>query len=258
MVKKTKILLNISRLLKYQKNKGYTLIEILVTLAVFGILTAIAAPTILQQRGESTAEIDGKDQFQGILQKVRNGAIASTSAMRITPDPDQPNNKFLVEIAQTRGCNSVTKLSEDAVNTADIKVLSSAGFNVGDVITVGGAESDILGTPDAVTLTLGAPISKPKDAVVELADNWSINSRIGGNRDDVTLPEDKRDKNNIKPLATFTADIPNWTMCVNGRGIVYILDANNTPKNSLTLTFKNVNSKQEETITINQGGAISN
>lgn len=256
MVKKTKLILNISRLLKYQQNKGYTLIEILVTLAIFGILTAIAAPNIVQQRGESSAEIDGRDQFQSILQKVRNGAINYTSAHRIKPDPDQPNNKFLVEIAKTRGCSSVTKLSEDAVDKEYVKVLSSGGFNVGDVISVGGAKANVTGT-DAVALTLGAPVTKPKDTVVELWDNWSINSRIGGNPDDVTLPEDKRDKNNIKALATFTADIPDWTMCVNGRGTVYILDGSNNPQNSLTLTFKNATTKAEETITINQGGAIS-
>lgn len=251
MVKKTKLILTISELLKYQKNKGYTLIEILITLAIFGILTAVAAPTILQQRGETTAEIDGRDKFKTILQQVRNGAIASTSAMRITPDPDQPNNRFLVEIAQTRGCASVTKLSEDAVNTADIKVLSSSGFNVGDVITVGGQEANVTGTPDTITLTLGDTITKSKNAVVQLADNWNVNKRLQG--DAVTLPQDGKNQS----LATFTADIPNWTMCVNGRGTLYILDQNNEPQDSLTLTFKNVGNLQEKTITINQGGAIS-
>jgi prepilin-type N-terminal cleavage/methylation domain-containing protein len=256
MQEKTKFILNISRLLKYQQNKGYTLIEILVTVAMFGILTAIAVPTILQQRGESSAEIDSRDKFQAILQQVRNGAIASTSAMRIQPDPAKPNNKFRVQIAQTRSCSSVTKLSEDAVNTKDIKVLSSNGFNVGDKVTVGGQNANILGIPDFLTLTLGDEITKPKDAVVELADNWRVNSRIGGNPEDVTLPQNG--KTPPQPLATFTADIPNWTMCVNGRGILYILDKNDQPRESLTLTFKNVTTKGEETITINQGGAITN
>lgn len=256
MVKKKEFILNISRLLKCQQNRGYTLIEVLATLAMFGFLTALIAPRLFTQ-GENNEEIDAKDKFQGILQQVRNTAIATTSAMRIKPDPAQPDNKFLVEIAKTRGCNSVTKLSENANNTTDIKVLSSSGFNVGDVITVGGSQANVTGTPDAVTLTLGDPITKSKDAVVQLYDNWSENKRLQG--DGVTLEEDRRDKNNIKPLVTFTPNPKgNWVMCVNGRGTVHILDESNQPLDSLTLTFKNVTTNKTESITINKGGALSN
>ncbi|BAQ60596.1 hypothetical protein GM3708_1002 [Geminocystis sp. NIES-3708] len=253
MKKKSAIIINLFKSLNINKNDGYNLIEILTALAIFGILSAIAAPTILQQRGESTAEIDGRNQFKNILLQVRNTAVASTSAIRIKPDPDQPENKFLVEIAQTRGCGSVTKLSEDASSTTDIKVLSSAGFNVGDKIAVGGTEADIIGIPDSLTIQLGTAVTKPKDAVVELADNWSENKRLQG--DDVTLPQDKR-KDPPKALVTFTPK-ENWTMCVNSRGIISILDGNNAPISSLTLTFKNLTTQQQELITINQGGAIS-
>ncbi|MBL1209878.1 prepilin-type N-terminal cleavage/methylation domain-containing protein [Geminocystis sp. GBBB08] len=251
MQKKEEIITNIIKKLN-KDNSGYTLMELLVTLAIFGIITAVAIPYLSLKR-ESSAEIDGKDQVIGILQQARNTAIGNTSAVRIKPDPAKPTNKFLVEIAKTRGCNSVTKLTQNASSTTDIKVVSSGGFNVGDAIKVGGTAANITGIPDSVTITLGSPISASTGAVVELADNWSLNRRLQG--DDVTLPEDKG-YNTPKALATFTADITNWSMCINSRGIVYIFNGNNQLQSQLTLTLTNTTNNQTKNITIKQGGAI--
>lgn len=256
MKNKPSIRTNLLKSLSVNKNSGYTLIEILTALMMFGILTAAAAPNILSlnKKGSSTAEIDAEKQFRSILQRARNTAIASTSAVRITPDPVKPDHKFLVEIAQTRNCNSVTNLTQDVSSSDEIKVLSTGGFVETDKITVGGSATEILAITDSATMKLTNPVTASTGAVVELADNWSVNRRLSG--DDVTLPENKG-TTLPQPLAEFSADINNWTICINGRGVVYILNGNNQPQPQLTLTLTNVTNNETKDIVINQGGAIT-
>jgi len=240
----------------YRKNQndGYTLIEILTVLAIFAILTAVAEPNLVRDNS-ATADIDAQNQVKTILQQVRGRAISNTSAVRLRPDPSQPDNKFLVEIAQSRGCTALTKLTEDTDTTTKIlKVISTKGFSVNDKIKIGSDSDDnnITDTSDD-TITLGDEIGtvQKEKSIIELKDNWSEDRRLQG--EDVTLP---LTKDKTSALATFTADLTDWTLCFNSRGVAYIFDENNNLQPSLELTITNVTNNEEETITINQGGAI--
>jgi hypothetical protein len=55
---------------------------------------------------------------------------------------------------------------------------------------------------------------------------------------------------------TVSANVTNWTLCFNSRGIASIYDNSGTSQPKLELTFKDA-STNEETLTILKGGAIA-
>ena len=230
-----------------QKNKGYSLVEVISLLVIAGILIAVVAPVF----DLNNTTVSSYAQLKGILQQTRGRAISTTSAIRIKPDPSQPDNKFILERSNSRGCEAVTKLSDDAeIGDTDLEVYSTEGFQIGDLISVGtdSTDNEILSIPTGGSsiISLGVPINTDQsvDSVVELANNWQADNSLS--EKDLTLPED----------AQVSANITDWTVCISSRGIAFIYDSTLSQQNSLVLTISNTTNSDTETLTILKGGAI--
>lgn len=242
--------------LKKSQNDGYSLIEILAVLVIMGIMTAIVGPSI-NMGDSSNSSGDSYNLAKSLVGVTRQRAISKTSAARLSFDSSA--EKFVIEIANTRGCQALTRLSEDASSTDDvIKVYFTGGFIETDFLKVGGdaTENEILSISDKTTIKLGKPLgsSQIKDSVVELNDNWkedsALNSKksLGNNKyfyEYLQLPEN----------VTVSSNVTNWTLCFNSRGIASIYDTSGAPQPKLALTFKD-KSNYEKTLTILKGGAI--
>lgn len=251
MKKKEDVISNIIKNFKVNDN-GYSLMEVIVVMVMMGIIGAVAAPQI-SFRNESKAEIEGRDKVKNIFQRARQRAISQTSAIRIMPDPDNPDAQFIVEFAKSKSCASLTKLAENASGADTVlTVLSADGFSINDKIKVGGDNTDnkILATTDS-TITLGVQLgsSQPKNSKIELANNWEQDFAF--QKEDLTLPYKQSEQ-----LATFTSDVPNWIVCFNSRGIASIYDTNLKPLESLTLTVTNENTELTEKLQLLKGGAM--
>lgn len=256
--KKTQFLNKLIKSFKRSQNDGYSLLEILAVLVILGIIAVIAGPRLFFGN-ESNASEDAYNLAKSLVGITRQRAISKTSAARLSFDPNQ-GDKFLIEIANTRGCEALTRLSDDAASSDDeIKVYSTAGFALGDSLKIGGDGSDnqILAILDAQTIKLGKPLgsSQPREAVVELADNWqedtalNVTKNLGNGKlvyEYLQLPEN----------VTVSTNVTNWTLCFNSRGIASIYDSSGTSQPKLELTFKD-NSNNEATLTILKGGAIA-
>lgn len=255
--KKTEFFSNFIKSLRNSQNDGYSLVEILAVLAILGIMTVIVGPRLFFG-DSSSASGDAYNLAKSLVGVTRQRAISQTSAARLSFDPNQ-SDKFLIEIAKTAGCEALTRLRVNANSTHEkIEVYSTAGFQIGNKLKIGSDSDDnevkeISGT----TITLFKPLgsSQTKDSVVELADNWkedsalNVKRSIGNNKsvyEYLQLPEN----------VTVSANVTNWTLCFNSRGIASIYDNSGASQPKLALTFKDA-SKNEETLTILKGGAIA-
>ncbi|MBF2058021.1 MAG: prepilin-type cleavage/methylation domain-containing protein [Cyanobacterium sp. T60_A2020_053] len=251
--------------LSMPKDQGYTLAEILVGTVVFGVLGALSVTSINSIVPQRPLE-DSVYKLQGILQQTRTRAIATTSAIRIMPDPDDPERTLKVEVARTRGCDSVTALTADLVedaadNDLDVEdivnndrilpVVSVRGFAVGDTLKVGSDETDneiiaIDGNLSTIELGQDLGTDQAEDAVVELANNWRSDGSLV--KEDLTLSDG----------IVVTSNIPddNWTLCFDSRGLARLYDAGGVVDDILTLTVTEEQSNDSQQMTILRGGAL--
>ena len=221
------------------KNRGFTLVETLAVVLILGVLAVIAGPV------KSWAENplgDATNQTVGILNLIRMRAISTTSAYRIKVDPEASDNKYIVEIAKTRGCESLTELTADAEPTdQELTVASTEGLVVGDSSVIGTDENEneIIAT-SASTITLGKPLGtyQRERANIELMNNWFNDMNFS--QDKLTLPEEISIHGN--PL--------NWTLCFNSRGHAKLYDPLGILSYNLTLTLTNNATKKANEITI--------
>ena len=227
------------------KNKGFTMVEVLAVLLILGVLAIVAVP--IKSWAENPLG-DATKQTVGILNLIRMRAISTTSAYRIKLDPDVSGNKYKVEIAKTRGCESLTELTADVESTEqELTVDSTEGLVVGDSIIVGTDEyeNEIIAT-SASTITLGKPLgtSQKEKANIELINNWFKD--IYFSQDNLTLPEE----------ITIHGNPTNWTLCFDSRGHANVYDPLGVLSYDLTLTLTNTANKSSSEITIFRGGAV--
>lgn len=69
-----------------QKNKGFTLIELMITIAVLAIIATLAAPSFSQLTNKYKLEEDSRDLLS-ILMQARNDAILKRKVVTIFFDP---------------------------------------------------------------------------------------------------------------------------------------------------------------------------
>ena len=228
-----------------RNSKGFTLTESLAVVTIFGVLAAISAPVILWFNKPLQ---NASNQTAGIFKQARMRAIATTSSLRITPDPQSPTTKFKVEASKTRGCAAKTELTELAEgDQRELKVVSTQGFFAGDKIKVGAdtSNNNIVAT-DSSTITLGEDLGTNQqiDTDVEVINDWvNDGSFFVG---DLILPTE------IK----MTSSLTNWKLCFDSRGIANLDNASGVVNGNLTITLKNIKDDKKRDVKIFQGGKI--
>lgn len=85
-----------------RKESGYTLLEMLLVLGLIALISAIAAPSIVQWRHNAVYKSAAQDLFAA-LQKARGLAIANNREYRVAVDID--NDRYLTQEGN-RGANS--------------------------------------------------------------------------------------------------------------------------------------------------------
>jgi prepilin-type N-terminal cleavage/methylation domain-containing protein len=229
-------------------NQGYSLLEMISAMIILGIVSAIAAPHFFNRHNDPV--IDGTSQVEQILQQIRGRAIATTSAIRLKVDENNPKQKLSMEISTTRGCDSTGHLSAAAEGIdTELQLVSTRGFEVGDQISVGSDSNnnEILAVDESNSkITLGTSLgsSQPVKSKIELLNNWIPDAALLP--EDLTLPEN----------AAISSETPDWTICFNSRGIASLYDDTGTAQGKLVLTIQNTINKDKKDLTILKGGAI--
>lgn len=139
-------------------SQGYTLLEMLVVLAITGILMAIAVPSMLALNKPLR---DGSSQFKSHLTLIRSKAISTSQAYRIKPKYNTVASysngiasNFIVEYAAN------CKVS----NTTDWKIASDLDLNLPPVVGI----TDVVGPT-----TFAAPVFASSGTIGNSL-NWNI------------------------------------------------------------------------------------
>jgi prepilin-type N-terminal cleavage/methylation domain-containing protein len=97
-------------------SKGFTLTEVLVTLVVLGVLTAIAAPTI---RFGSNPLKDTSSRIAGNLKLLRAKAMSQTSAYRLQAVPGAVPGTVTLGIERAMLCSDTVWTADPTFATED-------------------------------------------------------------------------------------------------------------------------------------------
>lgn len=66
-----------------KKHQGFTLIELMISIAIFGILAAMATPSFNTWRENSTAKAEAREVF-GAFQRARSEAVTKNTEITLT------------------------------------------------------------------------------------------------------------------------------------------------------------------------------
>jgi len=239
--------------MKNTLDQGFTLVEVLAALAIIGVLSAVSAPLILWANNPIQ---NATSQTSGILSQARSRAIATTSSIRVAPDPDSPDNTFKVEASNSRSCNPGTTalVGTFPQGTTLVKLSSTKGFSPGDKIKIGqyGGEDDIYSivTTDSMssTLTLGEKLRSAKSGSVEILANWKPDRTFF--ETDLTFPDD----DDIEMSSNLTDD--EWVVCFDSRGIAHITDDSEVTTADLEITLRREQSNKVGKVVISQGDRV--
>jgi prepilin-type N-terminal cleavage/methylation domain-containing protein len=100
----------------YSSRTGFTLAEVMVTVAVLGIMTAIAAPTI---RFGSNPLKDTSNRIAGNLKLLRAKAMSQTSAYRLQAVPGIAPGTVALEMKRATLCSDTVWTADPTFVTED-------------------------------------------------------------------------------------------------------------------------------------------
>ncbi|OKH18738.1 Tfp pilus assembly protein FimT/FimU [[Limnothrix rosea] IAM M-220] len=230
------------------QDQGFTILELLAALAIIGILSAITTPLIMWANKPLQ---NGTYQAAGIFSQGRSRAIATTSALRIQPNPSNPEHSFIVQASDTRSCDPNTTVLTGAIATDSnqLAVVSTQGFAAGDRLKIGDDETEnVVLTTDSnsATLTLGKPIGTAHSSgtTVEIIANWQNDKTFF--QEDMTLPD----------TVKMIGNLADWELCFDSRGIATVSDTFGIAEDDLEITLISEKSQKEGKIIVFQGGMI--
>lgn len=116
-----------------KESKGFTLIELMVAIAVFGILIAIAAPNMARWR-ESQRLSSGAREVLSALQFARIRAVKDNASVVFSIDPDNDgtlNNDYIVFIDDGAGGGT----ADDRILNGGERVVKRGGMPAGILLT---------------------------------------------------------------------------------------------------------------------------
>lgn len=129
------------------KNQGFTLVEILIALVIFGILSAIAAPSFLSLFSRNKVN-DALTQVRGALQEAQRQAIRNSKSCTVTIDTT--NKKITTSPCSVTGDRTLDSSIGIATNETTIQ------FSYKGTITL----------PDAGTVVLSSADTSKKSCLV--------------------------------------------------------------------------------------------
>ncbi|WP_180180618.1 Tfp pilus assembly protein FimT/FimU [Acinetobacter sp. YH01021] len=163
-----------------QKNKGFTLIELMVTIAVLGIIATIAAPSFSEMM-KSYKLIQTKKQIMQALNEGRSRAAASRAPVVVCPGKINGLTTMTADQCLIDAGVSSTGLEpyKDSNRVILINVKDSVKVN-GDTMLIFGQtgaslDSIVSGVPKARKITVCSD-KKSVEIVITLLGNIAVNS----------------------------------------------------------------------------------
>lgn len=135
----------------HKKSQGFTLVELLITLIIAGILAAIAAPSFLAMLNKNRVN-DALTQVQGALQEAQREAIRRSKSCTVTIDTTTKNVSSPCLMMGNRTLNSSVGLE---TNETSIK------FSYRGTITLADAGTLVLFTDNNPSYKKCLVISSP-------------------------------------------------------------------------------------------------
>lgn len=124
-------------MVKDKINQGFTLVELMVTLAVAAIILAIAAPSFSQMIRDHRL-LTVTNDFMGTLQLARSEAIRRGVQVTMLPNTDDQWQDGWNVFTDSQNDEDPSNVIDDCSNNQDCWLVQQAALNNGITITSGG------------------------------------------------------------------------------------------------------------------------
>lgn len=153
---------------RLQRSEGFTLIELMVVIAIIGVLTALIIPRVLAAQNQ--AKINDTVNQVRVIEAALEQSYSASAAL---PADQTTWSAFDAEISQYGSLPSDVQDDTGSAITGATQDYNFAGWaSTGGIGTLLLTINDTHGTTDAVELVTNDPASAPKSPVT--ASTWQI------------------------------------------------------------------------------------